>query len=115
MIKSIAVATPFELLGVQPDAEPEVVEAAYRALMKKHHPDRTGGDAAKAQQINAAYAAIRGDTSRPRNPAVDETADRYDPPNVQLTPPFRAGRALGMTVLVSAAVITLMGKVVGLW
>jgi hypothetical protein len=47
------------MLGVLPDAPLEVIDAAYRALAKKHHPDRGTGDTEKMQEINAAYARIR--------------------------------------------------------
>lgn len=42
------------ILGVQPDASREVIDAAYRALVKQHHPD-TGGDPARLREINEAY------------------------------------------------------------
>ena len=35
---------PYEILGVGSGAEPEVIRAAYRALVRSHHPDRHGGD-----------------------------------------------------------------------
>ena len=31
-------------LGVAPEAEPDVIRAAYRALAKRYHPDRQGGE-----------------------------------------------------------------------
>jgi hypothetical protein len=40
--------TPFEILGISPDAEPEVIAAAYRALAKKYHPDGNGNAPADA-------------------------------------------------------------------
>ncbi|WP_167737319.1 J domain-containing protein [Sphingomonas parva] len=50
----------YNILNVSPDAEPVVIEAAYRALMKKYHPDQGGGDhAADAAEINAAFATLR--------------------------------------------------------
>lgn len=42
---------------VIPEAPPEVVKAAYRALSKLYHPDR-GGDTAAMQRLNEAYARI---------------------------------------------------------
>lgn len=57
---------PHQVLGVAPDAEPEVVDAAYRALMKKYHPDRAPGDQLaiqRAQAITSAYAALKGGTA----------------------------------------------------
>ena len=45
------------MLGVSPDAPKEVIKAAYRALMKKHHPD-VGGDPAMAKIIEEAYRTL---------------------------------------------------------
>jgi curved DNA-binding protein CbpA len=41
------------ILGVGPEASREEVEAAYRRLMQRAHPDR-GGSAGLAAQLNAA-------------------------------------------------------------
>ena len=49
---------PYEVLGVRPDTPPEVIEAAYKALARKHHPDN-GGDAAEMATINAAYERLK--------------------------------------------------------
>jgi len=56
-----AVRTHYEILNVAPDAELVVIEAAYRALMKKYHPDQGGGarDGPTASDINRAYAVLR--------------------------------------------------------
>lgn len=45
-------------LFVTADAPPEVVKAAYRALMQLHHPDQ-GGDEVTAKRINNAYDRIK--------------------------------------------------------
>lgn len=47
----------YRLLQVQPDAVPEVIKAAYRALMALHHPDK-GGDQEVASLITNAYATL---------------------------------------------------------
>jgi len=45
---------------VLPDADFDVVKAAYKQLMKKYHPDRPRtGNAEKAKEINAAFEAIK--------------------------------------------------------
>ncbi len=48
----------YRTLFVAPDAPPEVVEAAYKALARMNHPD-VGGDTATMRQINAAYERLR--------------------------------------------------------
>jgi hypothetical protein len=53
----------YAVLGVTPDSDQVVIEAAYRALMKKYHPDRFAGLGAeaerKAKALNAAYSILR--------------------------------------------------------
>ena len=48
---------PHGVLFVQEGAPREVVEAAYKALARLHHPDK-GGDTKTMQAINAAYDRI---------------------------------------------------------
>jgi curved DNA-binding protein CbpA len=50
--------TYYQILGVDPAAEGFLIEAAYRAQMRRRHPDR-GGDTARAQLINEAYRVLR--------------------------------------------------------
>jgi hypothetical protein len=47
----------YQVLGLTPDADREVVKAAYRALSKQNHPDQAG-DKEEFRRINAAYEAI---------------------------------------------------------
>lgn len=55
----------YKVLGVNPGAPVEVIKAAYRALMKKHHPD-VGGDPQQAKKIEEAYRNLsRGLHSSP--------------------------------------------------
>ena len=56
----------YETLQVSPKAEPEVVAAAYRALAKKYHPDRSEAPDSMATmaRLNIAYQAVRGRTQR---------------------------------------------------
>src|SRR5262249_36221965 len=44
----------WEVLGVMPDADDEVLDAAYKTLSKKRHPDAGGTDAAMAE-LNIAF------------------------------------------------------------
>ncbi|MFC6616117.1 DUF5797 family protein [Halopenitus salinus] len=54
-------ANPYDVLGVHPDADEEVVKAVYQALVKKHHPDQ-GGDQEEFQRIKEAYDQIEDST-----------------------------------------------------
>lgn len=50
-------SNPYEILGVQPNAGDAVVEAAFKALVKEHHPD-SGGNAEEFKEIKEAYEKI---------------------------------------------------------
>lgn len=52
----------YSILGVPRGASESDIKKAYRSLAMKHHPDR-GGDQAKFQQIQEAYATL-GDTGK---------------------------------------------------
>lgn len=67
----------YEILQLSPGAEPEVVEAAYRALIRKYHPDVNNGKHEEfVKLINQAYDVIRsgaeGDSCRGDNIDLDE-------------------------------------------
>jgi hypothetical protein len=53
----------YRLLHVQPDAPPEVVKAAYRALIATRHPD-VGGDEYQAVLLNDAYDVLSDPVKR---------------------------------------------------
>ena len=52
-------ASAFAALGLEPGADRSAIEEAYRRLIKRYHPDRSGGDAARAAEINRAYFELR--------------------------------------------------------
>jgi hypothetical protein len=56
---SMSRAEAASMLGVTPGAPREEIEAAYRRLMKRVHPDQ-GGAAGLAAQLNAARAVLLG-------------------------------------------------------
>jgi curved DNA-binding protein CbpA len=57
----MAVTDPYRVLQVAPTAEQEVLNAAYRALALKYHPDRDKTRAASRRmtELNAAYRLVR--------------------------------------------------------
>ena len=58
----------YSVLGVPDDAETSVIRDAYRATMRKYHPDlnSSGYAAARARAVNEAYRILRDPASRAR-------------------------------------------------
>jgi len=56
----------YATLRVAPDADSGAVRSAYRALMRRYHPDVNGSDSAvaRAKAINEAYACLRDPSKR---------------------------------------------------
>lgn len=67
-------------LGVPPTATKEEIQAAFRGLALRFHPDRGGSDAekqqltARFQRLSAAYHVLRDEKRRRRYDATGETA-----------------------------------------
>ncbi len=74
---------PYKTLQVDPEAEDEVIAAAYRRLARKYHPDTAAGPDAVARMaaINAAWGLV-GDPERraafDRERALDAAMARRD-------------------------------------
>lgn len=57
----VAAPSPYDTLQVSPSASPEVIRAAYRAMVQRHHPDRHPDQpdaASRTAALNAAYAVL---------------------------------------------------------
>ena len=52
------VRDPWEVLGLRSDAEPETIDAVYRSLAKRRHPDAGGSEEAMAE-LNAAWERVK--------------------------------------------------------
>lgn len=72
----------YKVLQVDPEAEDEVVQAAYRRLARKYHPDMGGGADAVARMaaINAAWALIGKPDARAGFDRARSLAGRAGPP-----------------------------------
>ncbi len=74
----------YAILQVDPQAEPEVIEAAYRRLSRKHHPDVSDEpDAARRMRdLNEAYEVLS-------DPARRRAYDRRRPVGLGPSAPLR--------------------------
>jgi hypothetical protein len=118
----------YTLLNVLPDADPVVIEAAYKALMKRHHPDiRSSGGTAVGERIaaelNQAYQTLRDPDRRAAYDADErvrqerhraELARAFEPPTPraaapppQRPEPVRAGQRAAAWI--GAAGILMLG------
>lgn len=95
-------ASAFAALGLEPDADAAAIEQAYKRLIKEHHPDRAGGDARRAAEINRAYRELRA----VRNLKDPLELNDYTPPAPRFSargwPALTLIAALGVTVLLLA-------------
>ena len=91
----------YSALGLEPGADRAAVERAYRALIKHHHPDREGGDSARAAEINRAYRELRDWRLAPDGIEFHEVAEQ--------APRVRFGIAwLAMALALAAASLGLL-------
>jgi hypothetical protein len=97
MAVSDAVIDYYAVLQVHPDADFEVIEAAYRQLMKKHHPDLAGDDRARAaihharsKAITEAFRVLRDPEQRRHYDAIRQLSGTHRPPDARPSEPRRA-------------------------
>jgi hypothetical protein len=93
MLMPMLISEAHAVLQVQSNAEPEVIQAAYRALAKKYHPDRDASELAarRMREINEAYERIRRGVDTGADGAAS-TAPRRAPSSM-VTPPPRSASA----------------------
>lgn len=87
----------YEILGLEPGASWDEIRAAYRRLVKKHHPDKNLGDPASEwffKQVNQAYELLQdihgleeaeGPRSTRRGPEGERDREQREPQR-QTTP-----------------------------
>ena len=83
----------YRVLQVDPSADPEVIEAAYKRLAHKYHPDHNTGDPQAEEQmkrINEAYRVL----GRPGPRADYDRRTGARLPELKITPPDVILRAL---------------------
>ena len=91
----------YEILEVSRRASPETINAAWRALCKKYHPDTHGGNAAQAEEavkkLNEAYRVL-GDAQR--RAAYDSALNRptAPPPSPRPSPVNRENKRAGREI-----------------
>jgi len=67
------VESPFEVLGITPDADDGEIVDAYRERVKEAHPDQ-GGSASEFQAVKTAYERLQNGYE-PGDPLPDETPE----------------------------------------
>ena len=65
--------SPFEVLGIEPDADDGEIVDAYRERVKEAHPDQ-GGSTAEFQAVKTAYERLQNGYE-PGDPIPDETPE----------------------------------------
>jgi len=68
-------ASAYDVLGLEPGADPAAIEQAYKRLIKQHHPDRAGGDARTAADITRAYRELRAAAGSRHDLVLDHEAE----------------------------------------
>ena len=113
----MAAQSYYELLQVTPTADLEIITAAYRALIRRHHPDRNPSPTADAttKRLNEAWEVLSdpakraeydrklgaGSSSRPAPPPrpPNRPTQETPPPRPKPSPPPRASEPDNQDVL----------------
>jgi hypothetical protein len=102
-------SSAYAALGLQPGADAAAVEQAYKRLIKQHHPDRAGGDAGRAAEINRAYRELR----RLARPGTFEKGalDLHPDPPLQRDPASPWVRGAMLVILAVAMLVVAAGPI----
>ena len=100
----------YRVLQVDPTAEFIVIQAAYRALARRLHPDGDRPDAERMAELNCAYAELR-DPDRRRQYDVRLSMHRAQP--IPVAEPHRRADAWSSRRSTPAPVVLDFGRYVG--
>ena len=75
MAQSSSARDPYQVLGVASSANAAELKAAYRALVKQHHPD-AGGEEHRILELNAAWEVLGDPDRRAEHDRLHSTAVR---------------------------------------
>lgn len=114
--------THYDVLNVSPAAEPLVIEAAYKALLKRYHPDvnlQDSGDAeAATRDIIAAYQVLRDPKTRAAydqelanatGASAQADAPTPAPPEPSIAPSRQTSKGLSSWLFIGLACLVLIG------
>lgn len=79
----------YDILEVSPKASPEVIRAAYKSLMQRHHPDKSGNGSAATQQAASIALAYEVLSDPQRRLAYDQTRLTEQPAQRSADHPIR--------------------------
>ena len=117
-------STYYDVLGVTPSAEPVAISAAYRALIKKYHPDRNAGDAEairRTRLLNEAYEVLCNPEARNRYDALTVRGQTYPLGPESFDRSSRMRRHVPAWVpmmakfLAASAVLAILGLLASIW
>lgn len=87
---------PYKILQLDPQAEPEVIKAAYKRLAAKYHPDvnKDPNATERMQEINMAYEILSNPSLRARYDANNTSSKTPSTPKQKLTFTFSSGQVI---------------------
>lgn len=108
-----AAPDPHDVLGVPRGASAADVQAAYRRLARRYHPDAPdGGDPARMRAVNAAYAALRTGAGDAHVPRLSQFSPPEPPKTETSTEEFQRAPARRRVVVAVLAGVVLFGVAV---